>query len=65
MRYMADGDFLIGQPEILLGIIPGGGTQRRARLLGSGRALELVLEGSALSRAEALAARARQSRAAA
>ena len=57
VRYMADGDFVIGQPEILLGIMPGGGgTQRLARLLGSGKALELVLEGTALSPQEALVA---------
>jgi enoyl-CoA hydratase/carnithine racemase len=55
LRYMADGDFVIGQPEILLGIMPGGGgTQRLARLVGSGKALELVLEGTALSPPEAL-----------
>ena len=55
VRYMADGDFVIGQPEILLGIMPGGGgTQRLARLVGSGKALELVLEGTALSPQEAL-----------
>lgn len=55
LRYMADGPFLIGQPEILLGIIPGGGgTQRLARLLGTGKATQLVLEGSALTPAEAL-----------
>jgi enoyl-CoA hydratase/carnithine racemase len=54
-RMMADGPFLIGQPEILLGFPPGGGgTQRLARLLGSGRALRLVLDGGPLSPAQAL-----------
>jgi enoyl-CoA hydratase/carnithine racemase len=55
LRIMADGPYLIGQPEILLGFPPGGGgTQRLARLLGSGRALRLVLDGGPLSPAPAL-----------
>ncbi len=55
LRYMADGDFLIGQPEVLIGIIPGGGgTQHLVRLLGTGRAVELVLEGATLRPAQAL-----------
>lgn len=55
LRFMADGDFVIGQPEILVGIIPGGGgTQRLTRLLGTGKAIELILEGTALSPAQAL-----------
>jgi enoyl-CoA hydratase len=44
----------LGQPEINLGMIPGyGGTQRLARIVGSGRALELLLTGEQLSAADA------------
>ena len=44
----------IGLPEVSLGIMPGyGGTQRMARLIGKGRAMELVLTGKPISATEA------------
>jgi enoyl-CoA hydratase len=44
-----------GQPEVKLGVIPGyGGTQRLTRLIGRGRALQLLLTGEMIDAAEAL-----------
>lgn len=44
-----------GQPEVKLGLIPGyGGTQRLPRLVGKGRALELLLTGAMIDAATAL-----------
>jgi enoyl-CoA hydratase len=44
----------LGQPEINLGLVPGyAGTQRLARLVGRGRALELLLTGDQISAQEA------------
>jgi enoyl-CoA hydratase/carnithine racemase len=43
-----------GQPEVKLGLLPGGGgTQRLPRLVGKGRALQLILTGEMINAAEA------------
>lgn len=54
VRVAAEGARL-GQPEVSLALLPGGGgTQRLARLVGHGQASRLVLTGSAISAEEAL-----------
>jgi len=54
-RYMAD-NAKIGQPEILLGIIPGaGGTQRLQRVIGFQKAKELIYTGRQVGAEEGLA----------
>jgi len=55
VRVMADGDYFIGQPEILLGIMPGGGgSQRLPRLVGNHKALMAILSGRPFTVGEAL-----------
>src|SRR3954468_17381044 len=48
------GDYRYGQPEVRLGIIPGaGGSQRLARLIGLGKALDIILRGRVVTPEEA------------
>ncbi len=55
LRIAAEGA-KFGQPEVLLGIIPGGGgTQRLARLVGPAKAKDMIMSGRQVRSAEALA----------
>jgi enoyl-CoA hydratase/carnithine racemase len=55
VRFAAE-DATLGQPEILLGIIPGaGGTQRLSRLVGPSRAKDIIFSGRFVKADEALA----------
>ena len=55
VRFAAD-DATLGQPEVLLGVIPGmGGTQRLSRLIGPSRAKDLIFTGRFVKADEALA----------
>jgi enoyl-CoA hydratase len=55
VRLMAETDIAIGLPEMTVDFNPGaGGTQRLPRLVGVGRALQMMLEGRTLSPREAL-----------
>ncbi|KQP64624.1 enoyl-CoA hydratase/isomerase family protein [Nocardioides sp. Leaf285] len=55
VRFAAD-DAVLGQPEVLLGIIPGaGGTQRLSRLVGPSRAKDIIFTGRFVAAEEALA----------
>jgi len=55
IRVAREGTYQVGLPEVNLGVLPGtGGTQRLARLIGAGRALEMIVEGKTLPLDEAL-----------
>ncbi|MDP6389616.1 MAG: enoyl-CoA hydratase/isomerase family protein [Alphaproteobacteria bacterium] len=54
IRVAKDGPYWLGLPEINIGLLPGaGGTQRLPRLIGEGRALEMMLRGRTLRPREA------------
>ena len=55
LRFAADGRYLLGLPEVGLGLLPGnGGTQRLPRLIGPNKALEMMITGERVGPEEAL-----------
>jgi enoyl-CoA hydratase/carnithine racemase len=55
LRYANEGRYRLGTPEVMLGLLPGnGGTQRLTRLIGSARAMEMLITGRAITPEEAL-----------
>lgn len=56
LRIARSGPFVLGLPEVNLGVLPGtGGTQRLARVIGASRAIELIAEGANIPFEEAKA----------
>ncbi len=54
LRFASEGSYQIGLPEVTLGLFPGsGGTQRLPRLVGLSRGLEMIVEGSTMTPAQA------------
>jgi len=54
VRYALEGHYRLGTPEVTLGLLPGnGGTQRLARLIGIGPAMELLVTGRTVQPPEA------------
>ena len=55
LRFAAEGEYRLGLPEATLGLLPGnGGTQRLSRLIGRTKALDLMVNGTAVNPAQAL-----------